>query len=78
MYEAGAMGEQVNYLEAVNCYTRAIQIDDGNTQALLNLGSMYEKGKGVEGGPNPETAMYYYTLAGKKGDPTAREILRVR
>jgi len=37
-------------------------MDFGNVKAMLNLGNMYEKGKGVP--KSYEEAMYYYTMAG--------------
>jgi len=41
MYEYGSPEEPRNLTEALKCYMASAQ--KGNTKAMLNLGSMYEK-----------------------------------
>lgn len=72
MYESGEFGDEVNYSKAHECYMQAAKL--GNTKAMLNLGNMYEKGKGVEKDQNE--AQKFYQLAASKGDHTALNILK--
>jgi TPR repeat protein len=38
---AGLMLENVNPVDAVDCYRRALELDDKNTDAMLNMALLY-------------------------------------
>ena len=38
---AGLMLEKINPVEAVDCYRRALEIDDKNSDAILNMALLY-------------------------------------
>ena len=42
---AGLMLEKVNPVDAVDCYKRALELDDKNTDAMLNMALLYYTSK---------------------------------
>lgn len=63
--------EEGHYELAINYYKKSAEHNHGN--AFLNLGFIYEKGKGVE--KNINQAKIYYEKALEQGNYKAREIL---
>lgn len=66
-YFFGEDGKAQNYAVAAYYYRQAY--DEGDYEAMVNLGYLYEKGLGVE--QNTTYAAYYYYQAACQGIPTA-------
>ena len=72
MFESGSLGEPVNFEKAKECFERAA--NQNNSKAMLNLGNLYEKGKGVE--QDVQLAQQWYIKAQSQGDATAQKLLQ--
>lgn len=64
MYRKGWGPLEPNNEKAVECYKKAIEVDDDGF-AHVSLGYMYERGYGIE--ENLERAFYHYKIASSKG-----------
>ena len=61
------------YQSAIETFEACANIGDSN--CMNNIGVMWSTPGALQGGPNTENAVYWFTLAARYGNPTAQQNL---